>query len=180
MSKKNKNQLSLKTKIIIVMTIFSVIAVLIAQKSFTASTSGTATATILAAISVTENTAMAFGNIGTDATAQTVTLSAAGSITCPSGYGCSGSPSQGIFDITGPDQSLNVTYSNGTLSDGSGNTMALNVATPTTPNASTITPSSGTATLNVGGELSVGTSQVAGSYSTANAGGSAYTVTVNY
>jgi len=80
------------------------------------------------------------------------------------------------------------------LSDGSGNTMPYSPAvyadttggstTQITGNGSaasnTSTDTSGSLHLSVGGNLTVGASQTSGSYSTANTGGTPFSITVNY
>ena len=63
-----------------------------------------------------------------------------------------------------------------TLSDGAGETMTLDTFT----NDCTGTMPGATEDCQIGGTLNVGIAQVAGSYSTANAGGSAISVTVDY
>jgi hypothetical protein len=62
------------------------------------------------------------------------------------------------------------------LSDGGGNSMTVNTFTD---NSSGTLPAA-TETFQVGATLNVGINQAAGAYSTANAGGTPYTITANY
>ena len=165
----------------LLITILSVLGLtFLFQKAYTASTSGTATVVILADLTVTQNTEMDFASILPPAGGGTATIpKTADTITCVAGGTCTGTVSRGKFGITGTDGSVTISYSDGTLSDGT-NTMALDVSSGTINNDTSATISGGTATLNVGGILTIGASQAAGTYNTSNAGGSAYTVTVNY
>jgi len=97
-----------------------------------------------------------------------------------------------VFTVDGEPSSLvNVNYTNGTLTDGSGNsitfTTQLSESADGTQGSSTDLASDGDITLDsdgyslyVGGGLGDLTGQTTGSYSTANVGGSAVTITVSY
>lgn len=144
-----------------------------------ATENGSATATVVTPVTVTQSQELNFGQFAAGDTAGTVVISTAGAHSQTGGVVLmSGSTGQqaGQFDITGEgDNAISVTVgSTATLSDGT-NTMAVTIdATPPTQ------LTSGSATLNVGGTLSVDANQPAGTYNTANASGSTYTVTVNY
>lgn len=137
-----------------------------------AQASASATATILSPITVTKTADLAFGKIIAAASADTVTISAAGALTCGSALTCSGTTSAAAFNVAGSAGEV-VTLSsdaNVTLSDGASHTMTSTLST----SASTLTLAGGAGSFTVGGVLSVGANQFAGAY-TGN-----FNVTVNY
>ena len=90
----------------------------------------------------------------------------------------SGPGTAATFELTGePSETYSISFSNGTLANGSGQTMTVNSFTH---NGSGTIPGSGVEQFEVGATLNLGSNQAAGSYSTANGGGSPYTVTINY
>ena len=120
---------------------------------------------------------MNFGLIAHDNTAKTVTLTNAGTVTCPANYLCTGTPTTGQFTVAGQGtENISITLAGGILSDGNTHTLAL---TPTvaSPTQALI---AGAATINVGASFTTVANQTAGLYSTENSGGLPYTVTVNY
>ncbi len=142
---------------------------------------GTATATVVAPITVAENTAMSFGDVAVGAGGGTVVLATDGSrtVTGDAEAVATTAGSAAIFDVTGVNgATYSISYTAGTLSDGGGNTMAVN---------SFVADNGGTGSIGAAGDqfllgatLTVAGGQAAGSYSTANVGGTAYVVTVNY
>jgi hypothetical protein len=151
-----------------------------------------ASAKAVAAIAITKTTDFNFGTIVPGASSGTVVLSTGGSRSVSGGtvLGNGTTPAAAVFGVTGDGTStFSVTFSNGvTLSDGSSHTMSVGTyvlkvgaGSDQTSNYSG-TLSSGAATLTVGATLSVDTSgnNPAGTYSTANQGGTPLTVTVNY
>ncbi len=150
-----------------------VAAVASASSAFATDLTGNATAQIQQAISIVEDTPMAFGTVAVDGTAGTVTIDAAGAVTGPGGYSFSGSPAAGTFTATG-DASTAVTigFTAGSLT-GPGAAMTLNNFT-NDAGGSPATGAGGTLTFNVGADLLVNLAQVSGAYA------GTYTVTVNY
>ena len=144
-----------------------------------ANQTGNASATIGTAIAVSEDTQMDFATIVTDNSAQTVTLTSAGSISAGGGsYTFLGSPAAAAFSATGEaSQAVTISFSTGdTLTDQlaqGGAAMALGNFT----NDAGGTPAfdgSGNLSFNVGADLTVGANQVASSYA------GTYTITVDY
>ena len=159
----------------------AVVASIYSQSALSATDTGTATARIVTPITVTEATQMNFGDIQPEAGATTVALSTAGVATPTGATVVTGSPSQGVFTVTG---TASATYSITLPADavvfltgpGSPATdMGVNGfnhdagATPTIGGG-------GSSTLNIGSTLSVAGSaaQTAGDYS------GTYDVTVDY
>ena len=142
----------------------------------TASTTGTANATVVAPLQIqhTSGAALNFGTF-TAGLGGTVTVDSAGTGTAGSdvSFVNGNTNSADAFTVTGSGtRTFNITTSTGdTVSTGgpSPSTMAFTVSAP--EDASLV---SGSYTLNVGGELTVGSAQAAGSYT------GSYTVTVTY
>ncbi len=135
---------------------------------------GTATAEIAAAITVTEDTGMDFGIIGADVAGDTITIDTADSVSATGASDLSGTPASGVFTATGTASStVGISFSSGDTLTGSGTAMPLgNFAHDA--GGSPALDGSGSLTFNVGADLTVNASQVAGTY-TGN-----YTVTVDY
>ena len=144
-----------------------------------ASTSGTASAVVEAPLTVAQDAEMNFGTVTGGATPGTVVLDTAGARTVTGGAQviALNPGSAGIFTITGEaGRTYVVTFSaSATLSDGS-NTMTVDSFT----HNSSGTLVGNSESFQVGGTLNVGANQISGSYSTTNAGGSPFTITVNY
>lgn len=146
-----------------------------AHQALAANATGHASAQIVQAISVTENTPMSFGLIIPPAVGGDVVLSAAGA---PSGAGFTfqGGAVAGNFTALGTaTEPAVITFSTGnTLTGPAGSTpMAFDTFT-TDAGASPTFQAGNTLTFNVGATLHVGSAQLAGPYS------GTYTVTVNY
>lgn len=137
-----------------------------------ATASATATAEILQQVAVTKTADLSFGSLvpSTSASASvTVAANAAGTRNC-GGLTCSGTSASAAFTVTGAS-GLAVTVSglSGlTALTGPGANMPISLS------GSTLDMSSGSDTLYVGGNLTVGANQAAGSY-TGN-----FTVQVDY
>jgi len=141
--------------------------------AFATDQTGNASAQIQTAISIVEDTQMDFGIIAVDADAGTVTISSAGVVSGPGDYSFSGSPAAGTFTASGDaSTAVSISFTNGSLT-GPGTAMTLNNFTHDAGGSPT-TDGSGDLTFNVGADLVVGASQVAGAYT------GTYTVTVNY
>ena len=134
------------------------------------SVSAGATVEIAAPIAVTQDTALAFGNIGPSASAGTVTISLAGAQSVTGGVtALGGTVAAGEFTVTGAS---GATYS--VTIDGSVTLSGPGTMTATLTNDGGGSLTGGTDTFNVGGTLSVGANQAAGSYT------GTYSVAVNY
>ncbi|MCP4432629.1 MAG: DUF4402 domain-containing protein [Gammaproteobacteria bacterium] len=141
---------------------------------------GSAVANLVAPLSIVENIPMNFGTLSGGPALGTVILTTAGARTTTGDAEilAIGGGAAGDFTITGdPGRAYTISFSaSATISDGGGNTMNVDNFSDT----STGTLPAATETFQVGATLNVGASQPAGAYSTANGGGSAYTITVNY
>jgi hypothetical protein len=137
---------------------------------------GNASATIVAPIKATENTAMNFGSVSPDELIATTVVLDPGGLGVSSGDGAGLVPlsgaQEGIFDVTGAAVAYDITVQPGASTLTSGlNTMS--VDTFTASKASGTDASNDT--FSVGATLRVGINQAAGApYS------GTYTVTVNY
>jgi hypothetical protein len=140
---------------------------------------GTATATVIAPLSIVEDTAMDFGSISGGPAIGTVIMDATGSRTATGDAQiiAASAGTAGAFTITGESgQAYSISYTDGTLSNGSGQTMT--VDTFTDNSAGTL--AAAIESFSAGATLNVGVNQLSGAYSTAFGGGSPYTITVNY
>lgn len=148
---------------------------------------GTATATVLTPLTVTETTALAYGDVYGGSTAGTVVVSSAGAVSATGGAGfvAASGATQATFDISGAASTniaVTLTTAGAQLDDatagGGGAPMTLTAFTNTA--LPTATDAGGVATLDVGATLNVGANQASGAYSTATGDGAPYTITVNY
>ncbi|HEY0593156.1 MAG TPA: DUF4402 domain-containing protein [Thermoanaerobaculia bacterium] len=145
-----------------------------------ASATADATATIITPISITRTADLAFGTLAVSNTAAgtvVVTAAAAPTRTPAGGITTFGAGfNSAAFTVAGEaGYTYAVTLGGGaTVTDGSGNSMAVNTLTASCAAGCAL------GTLYVGGTLNVPAGQAAGSYSSANAGGAPFTVTVNY
>lgn len=155
-------------------TLGSVLALLgafgVSGSALAASASGTANATVLAPIAIAAGQTLEFGTFAGNG-AGTVVVSTAGARSFTgSVVGAGGTVRQGQFSVTGTGAAtFAITYPGSVNLTSGANTMALQVS-----GASTGTLSSGSATVNVGGELTVAANQAAGSYT------GTYSITVEY
>ena len=136
-----------------------------------ATADGTASATILTQVTVSNTSALDFGTIAIGTSGGNVTISTAGARTCGSGLVCSGATTAAGFSVSGvTGQTVGVTVPGSvTLTETGGATMS---ATLSSSAASIVLD--GTDAFTVGGVLGVGGTQTAGAYS------GLFTVTVNY
>lgn len=135
---------------------------------------GNASAEIIQAITVTENTPMDFSQIIPDAGGDTVSLAVDGSRSATGSSTFLGSGQQGIFDITGAaSQAVTVSFSSGDVLSGPGTDMALNNFVHDAGGSPAL-DGTGNLQLAVGADLGVNASQTAGAYS------GTYTISVNY
>lgn len=135
-----------------------------------ADATGTATATVVAPIAVAQVANLSFGTIAPSGTAGSVTITNGGSRSASNvDLFTSDAGSAGQFSVTGEGTSTFSTSIPGINLVSGSDTMA---ATFTNDAPSALT--SGAATINVGGSITVGASQPTGSYS------GTFTVTVAY
>jgi len=155
---------------------------LITGTAFTQVTaSATASATILAPISLTKTVDMNFGNLAVNATDGTIVLAPAGTRTATGGVTFlptnAGTITAASFTVAGlVDATYSITLPAGitTISNGAGNDMDVDEWTSNPTTTGTLT--GGTQTLNVGATLHVPASSIAGIYTS----GTPFEVTVNY
>ena len=149
-----------------------------------ASVSTSASATSLTILSVAPGFPMDFGMVASGPSGGTVVMDVNGNRTV-TGDGqilAAGPGSPATFSVSGePNLSYSIIYSAGTLSDGlvNKNTLTVDAFTDSKSGLGTL-DTNGNDSFNVGATLNLGAMQPAGNYSTANGGGSPYTITVNY
>ncbi|GAB3477663.1 DUF4402 domain-containing protein [Polaromonas eurypsychrophila] len=159
------------------MTRFSFLAAAVAVTSalsfsaLAATATGTANATVLTPIAISAGTALNFGTLAGNATGGTVIVTAAGVRTPTGSVVVTGAAfTAGTFTVTGTGAStFAVTYPASFNVTSGANTMGVVVT-----GAAIGTLSGGTVSLPVGGTLTVGGNQAAGSYT------GTYTMTVEY
>ena len=140
----------------------------VASNASAATANANATANILQPLTVTldaTNNRLDFGTIALNTTAGgNVTLTPANVRTCAAALTCVGTTMTPNFDITGAASTpVTVTLPTGLTLTGPGTAMPLSL----TSSATTFSLSAGgTGTFDVGGTLTVGTSQAAGVYTT--------------
>lgn len=143
------------------------------------SATATATATIVAPITIVKTVDMNFGNVAASTVAGTVILAPAGTRTFTGGVRLPvvpGTVTAASFDVTGEGANtyaITLPSSAISLADASSHTMSVDVFTSTPSTTGTLT--SGAQTITVGGTLHVGATQAPGVYTSGN-----FTVTVNY
>ncbi len=168
----------------------SLLAVLItafSTASMAQSASANATAIIITPLTISNTIPLEFGNLIAGAALGTAVVDPAGARSVTGGVSIpatGGTVSAASFTVNGAATFLyDITLPGAPIliSDGSGNTMSVDTwsSNPTVVAGGTLN-GSGTQTLLVGGTLNVAATQATGSYSSANAGGAQFTVTVNY
>lgn len=133
-----------------------------------------AKAKVLKQLTIAKNSDLDFGTIVTGIAASTVTVNAAGALTCGIGLTCSQTPSAAKFTVTGTNNAI-VTVSvpaSVTLNSGTNTMTALLTVLPTLNLGSS--GNTGTA-LTFGGTLNVGAGQADGVYASPD-----FAVTVDY
>ena len=161
---KNFSRLSLLAAVVATLSTLSVSAI-------AATATGTASATVLTPIAIAAGTALNFGTLAGNASGGTVVVTAAGGrTTTGTVVVTSGAFSAGSFTVTGTGAAtFGVSYPASFNVVSGANTMAVLVT-----GAATGTLAAGTVSLPVGGTLTVGANQVAGSYT------GTYVMTVEY
>ena len=141
-----------------------------------ASATANSTVTILAPVTITKTADLVFGTVSAGTTAGTVVMSTAGARSATGGAALSSTATGGTakFNLTGNSNStFSITLPSSTSLTGPGTAMTLNAFT-STPSSTGTFNGSGSATLAVGGTLSIGANQTAGSYT------GSFSVTVDY
>lgn len=166
------------------------IGLFISPVAFAATGSGEAQARLATPLSVLNYRNIRFGTVAIDASAgaQTVTMNNDQSLNCPAAYVCAGTIRSGQLSVYLPSSSqmgsstrfyLSLEGSIATLSDGAGNTLTFD---PIFHNGTDTYTDLGQTQriIDVYGALYFTGTEPSGIYNTTNAGGSGYTVTVNY
>jgi len=148
--------------------------------SLTAATfNGTATATVIAPLTLAQTTPMNFGTVAVGAAGGTVVMTSAGarSVTGDANAIAAGAGTAGAYTITGQAaQAYTMTIAGGTLTDGGGaNPMSLSAFTFVSPALT-----GGADAFSVGATLTLPPNQPAGAYSTANGVPAPLVITANY
>ena len=125
-------------------------------------------------ITITQTQGMNFATLISNASTQTVVLTPAGVLSGAASP--SGVPHAGAFNVTGQSsQTVTITLpSSFTLTSGANQMTVSNLTSTPAAGAATALSATGTATVNVGGTLTVSPNQPQGAYS------GSYTITVNY
>ena len=137
-------------------------------------------ATSIVPLSITETVPMDFGTLSGGPIPGTVILDTGNGRTATGDAQIMASSvgSAASFQISGePNQFYLISYSNGILSNGNGQQMSL---TTFNDNSLGTIPAASSETFQVGATINIGPNQPAGVYSTTNAGGVPYTITINY
>ncbi|MCT4552688.1 MAG: DUF4402 domain-containing protein [Alphaproteobacteria bacterium] len=162
------------------LTLFFSFLTFISTNCFAVSINGIVEAEIVSELEVSESNSIYMGTISTDGTAETVSIDSSGNVTCPPTMHCDGIPQSGKYTISGaPNAEISLDVHESTLSNSAGTeTMDF------TPNvglgeARTL-DGTGSHTLEIGGDLSVGANQESDTYSTSNTGGVPMLIDISY
>lgn len=143
--------------------------------------SGSATASVVVPLSISEDTPMNFGSLGAGPVGGTVVLDQADGVSTTGDVNhLGGAIASGDFTITGePSATYIISYGNGSLDTNPASGAAMSVSGINSSASGTIGVG-GTEAIIVGGTLNVNGGQPAGNYSTGLGLGSPYTITINY
>lgn len=123
-----------------------------------------ATATVLTAIGLNQTATLNFAKVVPDTAATgTIVISTAGVRTCNAPLVCAGTPAAAAFEVTGgtTGEQVNITVESTATLTGAGDPMDVSGLASDVPN---VTLTAGADTFTVGGTLTVGISQAAGTY----------------
>lgn len=138
-------------------------AAMVSTGAHAATVSASAEVDILEAVTVTQTAGLDFGVVAAAAVPGTVTITTGGTRTCTPGLACAGGFQRGAFDVRAADTlAVTITVDPSTTLNFGANSMNLTL-TPST----TSVVGAGVATavpFHVGGTLTVGAAQVAGTY----------------
>ncbi|MCK4705210.1 MAG: DUF4402 domain-containing protein [Gammaproteobacteria bacterium] len=158
----------------------ALMAGLYASSAVAETQTGVAQATVIEPLIIGVPAVMSFNTIAGSSTLGTIVMAAGGGLTATGGADIIGSTTGTslTFAITGETGTAYTVTTNSpaVLSDGGGNTMSLALAAPTGDAGL----SGGSDAIEVVGTLSLVANQVAGTYSTANGGGTVITITATY
>ena len=145
---------------------------MISSAANAATVSATAKVDILAPVTLTQTAGLDFGVVAAGAAAGTVTLPNSSNVrTCSAGLACVGAAQRGTFDVVGANgYTVAITVAASTSLTGPGTAMALAL----NPSATTVAATGTAQTFYVGGTLTVGAAQTAGTYT------GTYNVSANY
>lgn len=140
---------------------------------------GVAIATVIEPLILTATQTMDFGTVASNSVGGTLSMDNTGAVTSADLDVISALGQTLQFTIEGEAaQAYTLGIADGVLSDGAGHTMAITITG--NDDDGSIAVSGVPETVTVTGDLTVGASQFAGSYSTGNAGGNAIVITANY
>ena len=157
-------------KLMIAASVFAFTAFLVSGDRAEAIT-GNASAQIAIPVTIAETTALDHGTVTASGSVGTVDITTAGVRSVAGGVAAlGGSPTQGVFTVTGEANNAFTTTMDPTSSlSGPGTAMIATLSNDAPSNLTT-----GSATINVGSSLAVAASQTAGAYS------GTFSITVNY
>ena len=157
-------------KFVIAASILAVSFLLVSGERSEAITAG-ASAQIAIPVSIVETTPLDHGTVTASGSLGTVVVSVAGARSVTGGVAeLGGSPTQGVFTITGEANSAFTTTMDPTSSlTGPGTAMVATLSNDAPANLT-----AGSATINVASDLAVGANQTSGAYS------GTFSITVNY
>jgi Mat/Ecp fimbriae major subunit len=147
-------------------------AAMVSTGANAATQTATAEVDILAPVTLSQTAGLDFGIVAAGAASGTVTLpTGSNTRTCSVGLACVGTASRGVFSVTAVDTYVvNITVDASTVLTGAGTDMNLTL----NPGITSIVANGAAQTFYVGGTLTVGAAQAAGTYT------GTYDVSANY
>jgi Mat/Ecp fimbriae major subunit len=154
-----KDQFMLNKKIALM---GAAIAAMVSTGANAATATATADVEILAPVTLIQTAGLDFGTVAAGAASGTVTLpTGSNTRTCSVGLACVGAASRGAFEVTGVDTYVvDITVDASTVLTGAGTDMNLTLD----PGITSIVADGTAQTFYVGGTLTVGAGQAAGTY----------------
>lgn len=137
-------------------------AAMVSTGANAATVSATAEVDILAPVTLSQTAGLDFGVVAAGAAAGTVSIPTGSDVrTCSVGLACVGAAQRGAFSVTGANTyTVAITVAASTSLTGPGAAMALAL----TPSVNSIVATGAAQTFHVGGTLTVGAAQAAGTY----------------
>jgi hypothetical protein len=137
-------------------------ATMVSTGANAATQTATAEVEILAPVTLSQTVGLDFGIVAAGAVAGTVTLPTGSNVrTCSVGLACVGTASRGTFEVTGVDTYVvDITVDATTVLTGAGTDMNVTL----NPGITSIVANGAAQTFYVGGTLTVGAGQAAGTY----------------
>lgn len=152
-------KMSVLKKSLVASAAVAVMSIMGAGSALAATADATASVNIQTPLTVTKTQDLDFGTVLVDGTAQTVALSAAGVLTCGTGYTCSGTPAVAKFTLNGSSGATVSSISAAVQTQFSDTNVVL--ASPTV-SATSATLTGGTANIDVGASVNVAAAVTAG------------------